>query len=80
MRRFDLGDRGRQLAYFGCRGDRGRQLADLGWRGQRRRRIERADRMQQQLQLALARHANAIHESMVTLGCSHDEKYADLPE
>jgi hypothetical protein len=40
----------------------------------------RAESMQQQLQLALARHANAIHESMVTLVCSHDEKYADLPE
>jgi hypothetical protein len=44
------------------------------------RLIERADRMQQQLQLDLARHANALHESMVTLICAHDEKYTDLPE
>jgi hypothetical protein len=36
--------------------------------------------MQRQLQLDLARHADALHESMVILICAHDEKYADLPE
>jgi hypothetical protein len=35
--------------------------------------------MYQQLQIDLARHINALHESMMTMLRSHDEKYTDLP-
>jgi hypothetical protein len=43
------------------------------------RLIERIERMQQQLQTDLARHANALHESMAALIHGHDDKYKDLP-
>jgi hypothetical protein len=37
------------------------------------------DRGHQQLQIDLARHANALHESMAALIRGHDDKYKDLP-
>ena len=37
------------------------------------------DRGHQQLQIELARHANALHESMATMVRGVDDKYADLP-
>jgi alpha-D-ribose 1-methylphosphonate 5-triphosphate synthase subunit PhnG len=41
--------------------------------------LARMDQMHQQLQIDLARHVNASHESMMTMLRGHDEKYADLP-
>jgi len=37
------------------------------------------DRGHRQLQIDLARHANALHESMATMVRGLDDKYADLP-
>ncbi len=37
------------------------------------------DRGHQQLQIDLARHANALHESMATMMRGLDDKYTDLP-
>jgi hypothetical protein len=41
--------------------------------------LARTDRMQRELQLDLARHANALHEWLTSMLRAHDEKYADLP-
>ena len=46
------------------------------WGGALRAHI---DRGHQQLQIDLARHANALHESMATMVRGVDDKYADLP-
>jgi hypothetical protein len=43
------------------------------------RLFERIERMQQQLQTDLSRHANAIHESVAALIHGFDDKYKDLP-
>jgi hypothetical protein len=51
--------------------------ADLEiWGGALRAHI---DRGLQQLQIDLARHANALHESMAAMIRGLDDKYADLP-
>jgi hypothetical protein len=51
--------------------------ADLEiWGGALRAHI---DRGLQQLQIDLARHANALHESMATMIRGFDDKYVDLP-
>ena len=42
--------------------------------------IERIDRTERRVQVDLARHVNAIFESMSTQSSASDEKYADLPE
>jgi hypothetical protein len=41
--------------------------------------LARIDRTHQQLQIDLARHANALHESMATMIRAIDDKYTDLP-
>jgi hypothetical protein len=41
--------------------------------------LDRIEHMRRELHADLARHANALHESMVALIHGYDDKYKDLP-